>query len=110
MLSETGDKNLEDKKLSSLGRSRRVAFQTPSFGVLADICAETDLIGVLPERIATRAASQGRLEVYSAEPFVEPLQIGLVWHRRHRDAPYHRWFRDLIAEVAAELHDAIAAP
>ncbi|MDQ1204822.1 LysR family transcriptional regulator [Microbacterium sp. SORGH_AS_0862] len=61
----------------------------------------SDLIGVLPRRLAERnRAATGTVLVPTPFPDVELIQR-LWWHPSHARDEGHRWFRDLAAETVA---------
>lgn len=65
--------------------------------------AESDLIALVPERLARRHAAQLGLVLFDP-PYPSPaIPISMVWHRGHGTNPAAEWLRTLIAEVAAEL-------
>lgn len=82
-----------DDALAALGRSRRVTLSVCSFLVLPEILRVSDLISVVPQRLAMNLAGLAVLP--------PPLKIAgfskiMVWHERtHRDAG-HRWLRELL--------------
>ncbi len=92
-----------DDALRAVGRARRVAVVVPHFLVAPHVVAATDLILTLASRMTDRLASP--LGLVTLPPPVElpGFAMHLVWHQRtHHDAG-HRWFRDQVAAVAAEL-------
>ncbi|SHI38381.1 LysR family transcriptional regulator [Wenxinia saemankumensis] len=94
----------EDAELERLGRRRRIVATAPGFSPLTAMVAGTDCLAVLPELIGLREAALGRIDLWGAPIPLHPLDLCLVWHRRHNEASAHRWFRDLVAEEAAAAH------
>jgi DNA-binding transcriptional LysR family regulator len=85
-----------DDALAGLGRQRRVALSVSSFLVAIEAAATTDMIAVVPERLArTHAARVAVLE----QPLTIPgFSLALVWHERTHAHPAHRWIRDRLAD------------
>lgn len=85
-----------DIALAAIGRQRRVTLAVNSFLVLPQILNASDLMAVVPERLANLAVGLTRM--------APPLAIAgfsntLVWHERsHRD-PGHRWLRALLLDT-----------
>ncbi|TFY85355.1 LysR family transcriptional regulator [Pseudomonas nabeulensis] len=84
-----------DQALARVGRSRRVMLSVTSFLVLPEILRSSDLIAVVPRRLASHA--QGLVVL---EP---PLEIPgfcktLAWHERTHHDPGHRWLRTLLID------------
>lgn len=76
--------------LRELGRSRFVPVVTPQFCTIPHYLANTDMLGVLPERLA-RAL---RLRISRLPLQLPPIVVGLVWHERLDADPSHRWLRE----------------
>lgn len=94
-----GFSGVTDEALVGLGLARRVSLSVTSFLVLPEILRNSDLIAVVPRRLAQQTTG-----LAVREP---PLEIPgftktLAWHERtHRDAA-HRWLRELLLEVCRE--------
>lgn len=96
--SETAHKNVE-LTLNRLGLGARVAVRTPHFMALPGILERTDLVAVLPVRLAELFCRDGRLQ---AVPFPHPLaeiEIKAFWHERFERDPAIAWLRALTIEL-----------
>lgn len=87
-----------DEALAKLGRKRRVVASLPSFLLAAPLVASTDLVAVLPERLAR--SIPGTFDIFPL-PF-ESIRFYVVmsWHPRRDRDPGHEWFR---GQIAAQL-------
>lgn len=97
-----GPVGLVDHALRALGRQRRVALWTTNFGNLGPVLETTDLVGTLPD-------SQARFlcEHFAVRELTTPLELAATdvyafWFPRLHDDPGHRWFRGLVARLAAD--------
>jgi DNA-binding transcriptional LysR family regulator len=95
-----------DRVLDELGVTRRVQVSAVGWLPLPFLVAGTDLVAVVPERLARRVAGPAGLAV--AEP---PFgRVGLVealwWHPDRAPAPEHGWLRRVLVDVAAALDPA----
>jgi DNA-binding transcriptional LysR family regulator len=91
-----GFHGVTDEALEKLGRLRRVTVSVSSFLVLPEILLYSDLIAVVPRRLAIH-----NVGLTTLEPPVEipGFRKTLIWHERtHRDAA-HRWVRSLMVET-----------
>lgn len=91
-------RGVTDDALAVLGRERRVCVSMPSFLAMLDLLTASDLIAVIPSRLAP-----GRDNVTLIEP---PLEIEgfdklLVWHPRTDNDPALRWVRALLVKTTA---------
>jgi DNA-binding transcriptional LysR family regulator len=86
-----------DETLATLGRKRRVVTSLPSFLLAAPLVASTNLVAVLPARLA---GSMNRdLDVFPL-PFQSiRFKIVLAWHVRRQHDPGHQWLRQEIAKL-----------
>lgn len=90
-----------DRALATLSRSRRVTCSVPSFLLAPSLVASSDLICLLPRRLAARHAAT--VESYEL-PFPTPrFTVQLVWHPRRQNDPAHKWLRRRVIEVAASV-------
>ena len=85
-----------DGALAARGLDRKVSLWQPSFLAVASVVARTDLVGTVPERVATHAAGHLPLKAYEAPLPLPSPEFALYWHPRNRDDPGHRWLRDRI--------------
>lgn len=91
------------KALLRLGLEGRIRLTIPHFAVVPPLLRATDLAVILPERPAQTYAAQGGLAVVDADLGLSPVQIAIHWVWRLHNDPGHRWLRELIAELIAEL-------
>jgi DNA-binding transcriptional LysR family regulator len=81
--------------LRELGHSRFAPIITAQFGALPHYLRGTDLLAVLPERLARE------LDVAAVRPPLKlpPIELGLVWHERLDADPAHQWLRECFTRV-----------
>lgn len=89
--------------LAKLGRERTVACQVPSFLAAPFIVQRTDLVVVIPRRVANTFSQL--LDLPAVPP---PVTLGtftteMVWHARLDDSPPQIWIRDTIRNVSESL-------
>jgi DNA-binding transcriptional LysR family regulator len=92
-----------DDALAAVGRTRRVALAVPHFLVVPHLIASSDLIATLATRIAETFAKSLGLVTMPPPLALPRFQIALAWHERNHDDPPHRWLREQILTVAAEV-------
>ncbi len=89
-----------DAALARIGHSRRVVTSVTSFLVLPDILRLSDLIAVVPQRLAL---NQPGLVMREPPVDIPGFSKTLAWHERsHRDAG-HQWVRSLLMATSREL-------
>ncbi|MEM1316503.1 MAG: LysR substrate-binding domain-containing protein, partial [Pseudomonadota bacterium] len=93
-----------DRILADLGRERQVVCSLPSFLLAPTVVAGSDLIALIPERLARL---HGDLVDAFDPPFPSPsFSVDILWHPRRQRDPAHVWVRTLAARAAAELERA----
>lgn len=86
-----------DDALAALGRTRRVGLSVSSFLILPDILAVSDMIAVLPRRLASQRPD---MRVVTPPLSIPGFSKSMAWHERtHRD-PAHRWLRQLLVDTS----------
>ncbi|MCE8553326.1 LysR family transcriptional regulator [Ruegeria pomeroyi] len=94
---------LGDAALARIGRARQVTMTLPVFSGVLNAVSQSDLIALIPHQLAESVAPRLGLSLYHPPIPVGPVEIILVWHKRASSAPAHRWLRDQIAMLMAEL-------
>ena len=82
---------------------REVAISVTNFFAVAEMIAVTDYIATLPNLVCQRLTHDNRLKVLPAPADLGTFPVEVAWHVRYRHDPAHRWLRELVGEVAAEL-------
>ena len=86
-----------DEALASVGRQRQIGLSVSSFLVLPDILAISDMITVVPARLAY---DETRMCVLPPPLPIAGFTKSMAWHERtHRDAA-HQWLRNLVHETS----------
>lgn len=95
-----GFRGVTDIALERIGRTRKVISSVTSFLILPDILMNSDLIAVVPLRLARY---QTDLRIMAPPVEIPGFSKTLVWHERtHRDAG-HEWIRSLLLETINPL-------
>ncbi|MCC9624409.1 LysR family transcriptional regulator [Thalassospira sp. MA62] len=86
-----------DDALAALGRTRRIALSAPGFLVIPEIIARSDMVALVPSRVARHRSDQIKL---LPPPLTVPgFDMALVWHDRTTGHPLHRWIRERIIHL-----------
>ena len=90
-----------DDALATMKLNRHIGLSVNSFLVLPEILRITDMIAVVPRRLACR---HDNLMIMDTPLEVLGFTKSMAWHERsHRD-PAHRWIRALCLEVSQHPH------
>ncbi|TWI45108.1 DNA-binding transcriptional LysR family regulator [Pseudomonas duriflava] len=96
-----GFSGVTDQALATQGMTRRVALSVPHFLFVLSVLTATDMVAVVPLRLARNNP---------ALSFIEPplnipgYEISMLWHECLHHDPAHRWLREqFVASCAGEL-------
>ncbi len=90
-----GFTGVTDQALAQAGLRRRVVLSVPHFLFMLSALASTDLVAMLPERLARNAPA---LRTVAPPVDIPGYDLAMLWHERsHRD-PAHQWLRDHICK------------
>ncbi len=84
------------------GLEARIAVRVPHFLVVPMILARTDLMVVVPSRVAAVFAQTGNFKVLPLPLRMPSFEVRLHWHQRFHQDPANRWLREVMTELYAE--------
>lgn len=82
-----------DDALAKVGRKRRVGLSVSSFLVLPEVLAISDMIAVVPSRLASAHAS---ICVQEPPVAIHGFTKNMAWHERNHRDPAQQWLRELL--------------
>ena len=92
-----------NQALDKAGVQQGAKFTVPHFSAVPYILSHTDLLAIVPEKLAFSAAQHFRL-AYSKAPLKLPrLQTNIFWHRRFAQDEGNQWLRQLLVDLFGEL-------
>ncbi len=97
-----------DRFLAEQNLERRIALRVPNFSAALAIAAQSDLVLTAPASLA-RVSSAADL-VGCAPPLDLPAHaVTLLWHPRFTEDLGHRWLRDRLVRVTADMRPSTEA-
>ncbi|GAA0727118.1 LysR family transcriptional regulator [Sphingomonas japonica] len=87
-----------DAALEAIGRRRTVALSTSGFLIVPEIVLRSDMIAVVPRRIADGWSE--RVQVLEPPLHISGFAITCIWHERTTNHPAQSWLRDRLAALA----------
>ena len=91
---------LIDGALSSHGFVRNIVAKVPHFTSLPTILAKSDLLAILPSRVARLFMEQGALKMLELPVTVPSFEVRIHWHNRQQSSPVNMWLRDRLGVQA----------
>ena len=84
-------------------RHLEVKYKVQDALALCNVVTNSDLIGTLPERFARVLATKFALQVVPIPMAIAEIRQAMYWHERTHNEPSHRWFRQLVSDLAKAL-------
>jgi len=81
---------------------RQLRLVVPEFMVLPLIIENSDLLVIMPSRLAERFSQLIALEIHPLPVNVSSYDIQIYWHERYHHDPANRWLRSAIADLFAD--------
>lgn len=91
-----------DAELARQGITRRIALTIPSFLGGAFVIERTDLLMVIPRRLAEQLRGRGEFSIFPLPFPVPDYAVRQHWHERYHHDPGNRWLRALVSELVSE--------
>ena len=92
-----------NQALEKAGISAGANFTVPHFSAFPYILSHTDLVAIVPQKLAASAAQHFRL-AYSKVPLKLPsLQTNIFWHRRFAQDEGNQWLRQCLVDLFADI-------
>src|SRR5436190_11773432 len=90
-----------DRFLSKHRVRRNVVLRVPHFHVLPAIVADSDLLAIVPKRLADAFASRLPIKLLPLPVAVPMFDICIHWHERYHHDPGSRWMRRAFVDLFA---------
>ncbi|MGV7030662.1 LysR family transcriptional regulator [Methylobacterium symbioticum] len=98
------DLRFVDDVLARDGLKRRLTLNVPHWLLVPHVLNRSDLISVMPQRLASALTAAGHRLAVRDLPFAsEPFAWSLYWHRRHDRNPAIAWLRAELRSIASTL-------
>ena len=97
------DSRFVDDALARIGHRRHVAANLPHWLVVPEVLRATDLVAVMPERLADVLALPADGFARRDLPLPETqFEWSLYWHRRHEGSAQHTWLRRVVSAATGQ--------
>ena len=90
-----------DQILNAPGWQRRTGARVTQFASMLAVCARSDMIATVPERLARHYAKALQLQVLPFPVSIPPVPIYMLWAEAQERDPAHRWPRQQLTDSLA---------
>jgi len=87
-----------DRFLAKHGIQRNITLRVPGFLVLPTIVASSDLLAVIPSRLAEAFVSHLPIKILPLPISIPPFDIHAYWHERYHHDAALCWFRKSLVD------------
>jgi DNA-binding transcriptional LysR family regulator len=102
LVSYKGGHRVIEEALERAGLARKIALRVPHFTVVPMVLERSDLILILPAKVARVYERQGRFKFLPLPVPIPPADVAAHWHERFERDPGNRWLREMIMELFTE--------
>lgn len=101
--SPTGQQGVIDTFLARQGLQRNIAVESPYFGAIPHMLAQSDLALTTGRQFISNYEEVLGLKAFTVPLKFPPMRFYQLWHERVHHAMEHRWLREQVMAVAEEL-------
>ena len=91
-----------DEELRKHGLMASPRLTVPQFMVLPLVIANSDLMVIMPSRLAKAFAQLVSIKILRPPVSLRPYDIKVYWHERFHQDPANRWFRRMLVQLFRE--------
>ena len=102
LVSYKGGHRVIEEALERAGLARKIALRVPHFTVVPMVLERSDLILILPSKVARAYERQGGFRSLPPPVAIPPADVAAHWHERFERDPGNRWLREAIMELFKE--------
>lgn len=97
-----GAPTVEQESLAQQGLTQKTKYYISYFTLIPEIVQGSDLLGVVPRRLAEHHQSWFDIDIFEIPYPVPPLDVAMIWHRNRSDHQALTWVRAILKELMSE--------
>jgi DNA-binding transcriptional LysR family regulator len=92
---------LAEEVMAGMCLQRKISLVLPHFSILPSILQQTDLMVILPHKIAHAFSQMVKLKIYPLPFEVPTFEVALHWQKSQVQSPSSAWFINILTEALA---------
>ncbi len=92
-----------DSLLDEAGFKRRIAVTTSHMLIIPSLVAASDLVALIPSRIAMNCSTSGTLQQFKPPIATKPWSMAMVWSCLADADPLNQWLRETLISLGSTL-------
>ncbi|TDU31618.1 DNA-binding transcriptional LysR family regulator [Panacagrimonas perspica] len=101
-----GTPTVEQEALAEQGLVQKTKYYIPYFTLIPEIVQGSDLLGVVPRRLAEHHQAWFDIEIFAIPYFIPSLDVAMIWHKNRSDHQDLTWMRAILREVMDEKEES----
>jgi DNA-binding transcriptional LysR family regulator len=101
--------SIVDKEFAKRCIHRDIVLRVPSFLGVARLVARTELLAIVPRRLAEVLADQEEINIFGTPIPLPSYMVKLHWHARFHADPGNIWIRQMIARVVSTTEEGASS-
>jgi DNA-binding transcriptional LysR family regulator len=97
---------VEQEALAQQGLVQNTKYYIPYFTLIPEIVQGSDLLGVVPRRLAEHHQSWFDIEIFEIPYVVPPLDVAMIWHKNRIEHQDLTWMRTILKNLVSEPNPA----
>ena len=97
-----GTPTIEQEALAQHRLAQKTKYFIPYFTLIAEIVQGSDLLGVVPRRLAEHQQAWFEISIFEIPYHIPPMDIAMIWHRNRSEHQDLTWLRALLKDLMGE--------
>ncbi len=94
-----GAPTVEQEALAQHGLVQKTKYFIPYFTLIPEIVQGSDLLGVVPRRLAEHHQAWFEIEIFEIPYVIPPLDVAMIWHKNRSDHQDLTWMRGILRDL-----------
>jgi LysR family nod box-dependent transcriptional activator len=105
-----GTPTIEQEALAQHRLTQNTKYLIPYFTLIPEIVQGSDLIGVVPRRLAEHHQSWFEIEIFNIPYDIPPMEVAMIWHKSRSEHQDLAWLRGILRNLMGGSEANPASP
>ena len=97
-----GTPTVQQEALVQQGLTQKTKYLIPYFTLIPEIVQGSDLLGVVPRRLAEHHKSWFEIEIFEIPYRIPPMDVAMIWHKNRSDHQDLAWLRTILRDLMSD--------
>lgn len=104
-----GTPTIEQEALAQHRLTQKTKYFIPYFTLIPEIVQGSNLLGVVPRRLAEHHQAWFDIEIFEIPYYIPPMDVAMIWHKNRSDHQDLSWLRAILRDLMSDPAAARAA-